>query len=180
MCCVIFQQKWRGLIISSFISEFSNEVQLSKHSDAQWKSRERELSEWMDRPKLRKQVKRTLWLTHTHVDAELHPALTMLQKKGIRTEFSCAGVSPLDEPIDHSLYAYITLSESSEAQAWVDFVMKVMKHRLLVTYEPGRSRYDLSSFFISHNRSFCLLMQRCAAQFQYQPNPNYMTTGKEL
>ena len=45
------------------------------------------------------------------VDEELYPILISLQQAGLETEFSCAGVSPLDEPVDHSLYAYLTFSQ---------------------------------------------------------------------
>ncbi|WP_346779405.1 hypothetical protein [Paenibacillus brevis] len=110
-------------------------------------------------------AKQTLWLGNIEVDAEIFAALACLKRMHIQTEFSCAGVSPLDEAEDHSLYAYITMFRSEKADRFVQFAMHQMRHRLLVTFEPSRNRYDLSSFFIGHNRSFCLLMQRCSELF---------------
>ncbi|WP_442437009.1 hypothetical protein [Paenibacillus peoriae] len=43
-----------------------------------------------------------------------------------------------------------------------------MRHRLLVVYELERNRYDLSSFFLGHNRSFCQLMEYCASTFEFE------------
>ncbi|MCR2807504.1 hypothetical protein [Paenibacillus soyae] len=139
-----------------------SEVILSSHNERRWKRRDEELSGWAAAPKRRVRAKQTLCFGGADVDAELLPALTMFKRLGIETEFSCAGVSLLDEPEEHSLYAYITFPASARMEAFVSLAMKRMKHRLLVTYEPGRRRYDLSSFYIRHNRSFCLLVESCA------------------
>lgn len=138
---------------------------LSRHTDRQWRRRRVELAEWTERPKVRRRAKRTAWLGPTEIDAELLGALTHLKRAGIATEFSCAGVSVLDEPEDHSLYAYITLIASPLAERFIQAAMAYMGHRLLVTFEPARGRYDCSSFLIGHNRSFCLLMEKCARSF---------------
>ncbi|MEK8128213.1 hypothetical protein WMW72_09885 [Paenibacillus filicis] len=138
---------------------------ISIHTPEQWRRRERELVAWVQRPKHRRRSKQTAMLGNMHIDAELLDALARLKRLGIETEFSCAGVSPLDEPEDHSLYAYVTLIASERADRFVASAMAHMRHRLLVTWEPGRSRYDLSSFYIGHNRSFCLLLQRSAEWF---------------
>ncbi|OPH50706.1 hypothetical protein BC351_35660 [Paenibacillus ferrarius] len=142
-----------------------NEIILSTHSEASWGRRRQELRDWTDSLKLRRQPKRTLLLDEVYVDAELHRTLTLLREKHIQTEFSCAGVSLLDEPEDHSLYAYLTLIASKEAENFIQSTMKLMRHRLMVTFEPNRSRYDLSSFYIGHNRSFCRLLERSAELF---------------
>lgn len=144
------------------------EQMVSHHTGDQWLRRERELAEWTQRMKRRKGCKRMAVLGGCEVDAELVPALAALWRIGIETEHSCAGVSPLDEPEDHSLYAYVTLPSSALADRFVEFAAGRMKHRLLVTFEPGRNRYDLSSFFIGHNRSFCLLLAKCAGTFEAQ------------
>lgn len=143
------------------------EIIMSQHSKAQWHRRGEELLLWAARDKERKQVKLTTLFGSILVDLQLFPALTSLQQKGIVTEFSCAGVSPLDEPEDHSLYAYLTLIASEQAEQFVHLTMKRMKHRVLVSFEPGRNRYDLSSFYIGHNRSFCRLLQECAETFEF-------------
>ncbi|WP_274485291.1 hypothetical protein [Paenibacillus polymyxa] len=52
--------------------------------------------------------------------------------------------------------------------AFVQWAMRYMLHRLLVVYELGRNRYDLSSFFLGHNRSFCQLMEYCASTFEFE------------
>ncbi|WKL02273.1 hypothetical protein Q0F98_39560 [Paenibacillus amylolyticus] len=75
------------------------------------------------------------------------------------------GVSPLDEPVDHSLYAYVTLIQSEVSDQFVHYALRRMRNRLLVTLEAEKGRYDLSSFFIGHNRSFCWWMEHCALQF---------------
>nr|WP_256257670.1 MULTISPECIES: hypothetical protein [unclassified Paenibacillus] len=129
--------------------------------------REQELETWVRAPKPRRRAKQTALLGNIQVDAELLGALTLLKRKGLHTEFSCAGVSLLDEPEDHSLYAYMTLAASASADRFVRLAMRRMKHRLLVTFEPARGRYDLSSFYIGHNRSFCRLLERCAEVFRF-------------
>jgi hypothetical protein len=141
------------------------ELILSHHSKRQWHRRGEELLHWTARVKKRKHAKMTALFDDFHVDTELFQALTLLRQKQIATEFSCAGVSPLDEPEDHSLYAYLTILASERAEQFVQLTMKRMRHRLLVSYEPARNRYDLSSFYIGHNRSFCQLIQRCAEIF---------------
>jgi hypothetical protein len=143
-----------------------SEVILSHHTDAQWHRREQELVQWTAREKQRKHAKKTTLLGHIHVDTELFPALVLLQQKHIATEFSCAGVSPLDEPEDHSLYAYLTIIASERAEQFVQLTMKRMRHRVLISFEPARTRYDLSSFYIGHNRSFCQMIQQCAESFE--------------
>lgn len=139
---------------------------LSAQSEQHWLRRENELTAWAKMDKRTRKAKLTMTLESFTVDAELYPALSLLRRLQIPTEFSCAGVSLLDDPEDHSLYAYITLHASDSATRFVSFAMAFMKHRLLVTYEPARNRYDLSSFFIGHNRSFCLLMQRCVETYE--------------
>ncbi|SFE60596.1 hypothetical protein SAMN04487969_104130 [Paenibacillus algorifonticola] len=145
---------------------------ISMHTAQRWQRRERELQSWLAREKITKHPKQTLLLGHVSIDAELLPALTLLKEQGIPTEFSCAGVSVLDEPEDHSLYAYITFPACEQTERFIQLAIQRMKHRLLVTFEPARNRYDLSSFYIGHNRSFCLLMLRCAqavAKEQHRP-----------
>lgn len=138
------------------------EVIVSMHGKQHWKRREEELTRWIVSPKTRKRAKHTAIFGGVEIDSELLPVLTLFKRLGIKTEYSCAGVSLLDEPEDHSLYAYITFPASLRTEAFVRLAMMRMKHRLLVTFEPGRNRYDLSSFYIAHNRSFCLLMESCA------------------
>lgn len=140
------------------------EMLLSAHTPEQWRRRRQELNEWINRPKVRKQPKRTRLFGNAPVDEQLYPILMSLQQAGLETEFSCAGVSPLDEPVDHSLYAYLTFFAKGPAERFADILIENMKHRALITYEPARHRYDVSSFFIGHNRSFCLLLQRSADQ----------------
>lgn len=142
----------------------SSELLLSTHTPDQWRRRRQELNEWINKPKVRKQPKRTRLFGDTSVDEQLYPILIQLQKAGLETEFSCAGVSPLDEPVDHSLYAYLTFFASGPAEKFANILMENMRHRALITYEPARHRYDVSSFFIGHNRSFCLLLQQSADQ----------------
>ncbi|NOU68855.1 hypothetical protein GC096_33085 [Paenibacillus sp. LMG 31461] len=142
------------------------EIIMSNHNKMQWHRRGEELLLWIDRDKKRKQAKITKLFGNIHVDLQLYPALTILKQKDIMTEFSCAGVSPLDEPEDHSLYAYLTLIASEQAARFVQLTMNRMKHRVLVSLEPERNRYDLSSFYIGHNRSFCRLLQECAERFE--------------
>ncbi|MFB9276986.1 hypothetical protein [Cohnella cellulosilytica] len=138
---------------------------ISVHSPESWQRRETELASWLRRTKPRRRAKQTAHLGNIEVDAELLGTLTLLKRMNVQTEFSCAGVSLLDEPEDHSLYAYMTLFASEQAEQFVHFAMRQMRHRLLVTFEASRSRYDLSSFYIGHNRSFCLLLQRAAERF---------------
>lgn len=139
---------------------------LSAHSEQHWLRRDKELTAWTKIDKRRRKAKLTMTLESFTVDAELYPALSLLRRLQIQTEFSCAGVSLLDDPDDHSLYAYITLHASESAESFVNFAMAFMKNRLLVTYEPARNRYDLSSFFIGQNRSFCFLLQRCVEAYE--------------
>ncbi|CAI6087051.1 hypothetical protein [Cohnella sp. JJ-181] len=138
------------------------ETILSQHTDRRWKKRYAELAEWTERPKVRRRAKQVAWLGQVEIDVELLGALTQFKRLGIATEYSCAGVSVLDEPEDHSLYAYITFIASPMADRFVQAAMAYLKHRLLVTFEPARGRYDCSSFLIAHNRSFCILMEKCA------------------
>ncbi|WP_020614833.1 hypothetical protein [Paenibacillus daejeonensis] len=138
---------------------------ISLHSKERWQRREAELIAWANRPKPKKRAKQTVIFGNSHIDAELLTTLALCKRMGIPTEYSCAGVSILDEPEDHSLYAYITFIASEKTEAFVQFAMNTMRHRLLVTFEPARSRYDVSSFYIQHNRSFCLLMEQCAKVF---------------
>jgi hypothetical protein len=142
------------------------EIVMSHHTKLQWHRRAEELLHWVARDKRRMSTKQTKLLGQIHVDAELYPALTCLRQKEIATEYSCAGVSPLDEPEDHSLYAYLTIKASVRAEQFVQLTMKRMRHRVLVSFEPARNRYDLSSFYIGHNRSFCQLIHNCAESFE--------------
>ncbi|UQZ36999.1 hypothetical protein C2I18_27775 [Paenibacillus sp. PK3_47] len=139
---------------------------ISNHSEQQWRRREKELTAWLQRSKQKQRPKQTAYVDNIEIDIELLGTLTLLRRMNIQTEFSCAGVSILDEPQDHSLYGYLTLIASSEADQFVKIAMQYMRHRLLVTYEPSRNRYDLSSFYIGHNRSFCLLLEKSAQLFQ--------------
>ncbi|NGZ75940.1 hypothetical protein [Saccharibacillus alkalitolerans] len=142
-----------------------DEIIYSAQTPEQWKRRRAELGRWAEREKIRRSSKRTGLLDGVEVDAELLEALRLLNAAGVRTEFSCAGVSPLDEPEEHSLYAYVTLIDSESARAFVDRAMRRMGRRLLVSYEPSGRRYDLSSFMLGQNRSFCLLLEACAREF---------------
>ncbi|MCT1397601.1 hypothetical protein AK95_17155 [Paenibacillus sp. LC231] len=145
-------------------NDSSGELLLSTHTPEQWRRRRQELNEWISRPKVRQQPKRTRLFGNAPVDEQLYPILILLQQAGLVTEFSCAGVSPLDEPVDHSLYAYLTFFSNGPAERFADILLGNMRHRALITYEPARNRYDVSSFFIGHNRSFCLLLQHSADQ----------------
>ena len=141
------------------------EILISKQSGALWSRRRQELALWLERPKVVLHPKQTMLLEGEEVDAELYRSLSLLREKRVCTEFSCAGVSPLDEPEEHSLYAYVTLYADDRAERFVQLAMGMMRRRLLVTYEPGRGRYDLSSFFLGHNRSFCRWIEHCAERF---------------
>lgn len=141
------------------------EILLTPHREHQWQRRIEELQHWMQADKPRKRGKRIVQLGEEWVDWELYPALQLLNDKGIATEFSCAGVSCADEPHDHSLYAYLTIPYSVKAEAFIRHVIRRMRHRICVTYEPLRHRYDLSSMRIQQNRSFCLLLHACARDF---------------
>jgi hypothetical protein len=150
----------------AYISSKSEEEKVvSVHSEERWQRRNLELIDWLRSVKRRKRAKQTVLLGNIEVDAEMFPTLVSFKQMQIQTEFSCAGVSPLDEPEDHSLYAYVTMPASEKTDKFIQFAMGRMRHRLLVTFEPSRNRYDLSSFFIGHNRSFCLILQRCAETF---------------
>ncbi|WP_419888999.1 hypothetical protein [Paenibacillus xylanexedens] len=142
-----------------------HEVLLSEQPAHLWRRRKLELMHWTERDKHTVSAKKTEIWNGVEVDAELVKALSILQSAGVRTEFSCAGVSPLDEPVDHSLYAYVTLVQSEVADQFVHYALRRMRNRLLVTLEAEKGRYDLSSFFIGHNRSFCWWMEHCALQF---------------
>lgn len=142
-----------------------HEVLLSQQPPHLWRRRKQELLQWTERDKYTVSAKRTVLWNGVEIDAELLEALSSLQQAGVGTEFSCAGVSPLDEPIDHSLYAYVTLVQSETADQFVQYALKHMRNRLLVTLEVEKGLYDLSSFFIGHNRSFCWWIEYCAAHF---------------
>lgn len=139
---------------------------LSSHTKERWWRRRREVEEWEQREKGIKKEKLTLPFLNDEVDVELFPALSLLNSMGIVTEYSCAGVSELDDPVSHSLYAYVTLRESEAAQVFLAYLRGKMRHRLLVVYEPARRRYDISSFYIRHNRSFCFLLYHYALQWK--------------
>ncbi|WP_339272176.1 hypothetical protein MKY59_15640 [Paenibacillus sp. FSL W8-0426] len=142
------------------------EVLFSNQPAHLWKRRRQELLQWTERDKTTVSPKRTTLWNGIEVDFELVSALDLMSQKGMLTEYSCAGVSPLDEPVDHSLYAYVTLVQNGAADQFVEFAMNRMRNRLLVTLDQLTGRYDLSSFFIGHNRSFCWWMQHCAARFE--------------
>jgi hypothetical protein len=144
----------------------SQEVILSEHHIERRKRRIIERSEWLNTPKIKRKEKKLSLLGDQHVDYELYPALKVINELGIRTEFSCAGVSILDEPEDHSLYAYVTLLESVHTKEFVEFILDKMKYRILISYEPARQRYDLSSYFIKHNRSFCHYLYLVSREYQ--------------
>ncbi|WP_240688916.1 hypothetical protein [Ammoniphilus sp. YIM 78166] len=146
-------------------NEALQEIQLSHHSIEQWQRRKRELEWWVNHPKPEKRPKSLKWLKQDYVDEELYPVLQLLNQAGIPTEYSCAGVSLLDDPHDHSLYAYLTFYKKDLSSALMEYLLNRMKHRVIVVYEPARNRYDVSSFYIQHNRSFCLLLYHCAIQF---------------
>ncbi|MBN6187572.1 hypothetical protein JQN58_11545 [Aneurinibacillus sp. BA2021] len=138
------------------------EMILSFHSKERWMRRRREVGAWNERKKVVKQPKKSVPFLHDEVDEELFPALFLLNDAGVCTQYSCAGVSVLDDPLHHSLYAYVTIFDSKESRELIAVLQQRMRHRLLVTYEPNRKRYDLSSFYIGHNRSFCFLLYQYA------------------
>ncbi|WP_246096267.1 hypothetical protein [Paenibacillus sinopodophylli] len=150
--------------------ENSIEQVVSLQKEALWGRRSLELEKWAEREKVKKRDKLTMVLESFAVDAQLYPALALMRRLQIPTQFSCAGVSLKDDPLDHSLYAYVTILESEQTEQFVRFASQYMKHRVLITYEPERSRYDLSSFFIGHNRSFCLLLHRCTKAYEEHAN----------
>lgn len=139
----------------------------SNQSVERWKRRKSELAAWIERPKPQSWQKKLLLFDDVEVDAAIYPALMALKKLHFKTEFSCAGVSILDEPDDHSLYAYVTLLEGPNTEEFVKYAMQRMGYRLLVTYEEFKHRYDLSSFYISKNRSFCYGLELCAKEFLF-------------
>lgn len=143
-----------------------DEVIISNQTNEQWNRRRIELGHWAEREKIRLFPKKVGLLDGVEVDIELLEALKLLNAVGILTEFSCAGVSPLDEPEEHSLYAYVTLLESQSTQEFIQYATQRMGRRLLVSYEPSHHRYDLSSFMLGQNRSFCLLLEACAREFK--------------
>ncbi|WP_342551314.1 hypothetical protein [Paenibacillus sp. FSL R7-0652] len=152
--------------MNSHDKEGEQEVLLSEQPAHLWRRRKQELLHWTERDKRTVSPKRTAIWNGVEVDAELVHTLSLLQGAGVQTEYSCAGVSPLDEPVDHSLYAYVTLIQSQAAEQFVCCARSRMRNRLLVTFEAERGRYDLSSFFIGHNRSFCWWIERCALDFK--------------
>lgn len=123
-----------------------HEVLLSEQPAHLWRRRKLELMNWTERDKHTVSAKITEIWNGVEVDAELVNALSILRNAGVKTEFSCAGVSPLDEPVDHSLYAYVTLVQSEVADQFVNYALRRMRNRLLVTLEAEKGRYDLSSF----------------------------------
>jgi len=134
------------------------EIILTPYSRDLWWRRENERRVWMESPKVRRREKKVKKFGNVEVDIELYPALTILNEYGITTEYSCSGVSVLDEPEDHSLYAYVTLPKTTASDHFIKYLIQRMGRRMIVTEEPKRQRYDISSFFIKHNRSFCLLL----------------------
>jgi hypothetical protein len=146
--------------------EDGREQVLSLHSKERWIRRREEVKEWEQKDKNIKKPKETVPFLNDEADVELFPTLFLLHDMGIMTQYSCAGVSMLDNPIDHSLYAYVTLPDTEEGRVFIDYLQRNMRHRLLVTYESERNRYDLSSFYIQHNRSFCLLLYRNAIRWK--------------
>jgi hypothetical protein len=139
---------------------------ISVHSKERWQRRRREIEEWGQLHRQIRREKETAPFLDCQVDAELLPALLLLNDMEIGTQYSCAGVSVLDDPMNHSLYAYVTVMESQQSITFLQFLQERMRHRLLVIYEPGRKRYDISSFYIQHNRSFCLLLYRYALHWK--------------
>ncbi|MCI3918868.1 hypothetical protein MO973_01305 [Paenibacillus sp. TRM 82003] len=158
--------------MTSLHSSSSEEIQISRHAPRRSCRREKELAEWILHAKPKKGPKRLALFGCVQVDAEMIPALKRFRSINVQTEFSCAGVSLADEPEEHSFYAYVTVIDSEVARRFVNFLMTRMRHRLMVTYEPDRGRYDLSSFFLAHNRSFCFLLAQYARHFSLGEGPS--------
>lgn len=155
-------------MVSQWSTNQSNdqkEMILSKHKAEQWLRRDAERKEWDQTLKKAVKPKVLKKLAGVEVDQELYDSLVLLNNLGIKTEYSCAGVSVLDEPEDHSLYAYVTFLKTSRSTDFAEYLVKRMDHRLLLTYEPLKERYDISSFFINHNRSFCLLLHSFSLKY---------------
>ena len=150
----------------------AREVLISSHSPTHWQKRQQERSNWLGVKKEKRKSKKEVPFGEYPVDEELYPVLVLLNQLGITTEYSCAGVSILDDPEDHSLYAYVTFWDSSIAQHFIQYVITRMKHRAMITFEPERQRYDLSSFYIMHNRSFCLLLFHVVKSYQQEFHTN--------
>ena len=142
------------------------EVRLTKHPLESWYKRAEELKVWLNTAKVKVREKALASFKGIEVDEEHLTTLQLLNEMGIQTEYSCAGVSLRDEPVDHSLYAYLTLIDSTEAARFVQFIREKMRHRIVITYEPKKLRFDLSSFYIKHNRSFCFLLQAYTLEYQ--------------
>lgn len=141
------------------------EVYLTSHHRELWIRRREERKQWNTAPKIIRKKKEVVSFLDEDVDRELYDTLCLLNDFGIETEYSCAGVSLLDDPLHHSLYAYITLKKDSLAEAFIQYVISRGRHRFLITYEQPRNRYDISSFFIGHNRSYCFLLYHYTKQF---------------
>lgn len=142
---------------------------ISFHSKERWMRKRKEIEAWDRQNKVVRKPKATVPFLHDEVDEELFPALFLLNDAGVHTQYSCAGVSLLDDPIHHSLYAYVTILDSKKGRNLIAELKRRMRHRLLVTYEPKRKRYDLSSFYIKHNRSFCFLLYQYAMCWKKHP-----------
>lgn len=141
------------------------EVIITSHNRDLWVKRREERKEWNAHSKRVKKEKELVSFRNEPVDAELYETISLLNQIGIETEYSCAGVSLLDDPINHSLYAYITFKKDSLSERFTQFLIHKSRHRVLVSFEEQRNRYDISSFFIQHNRSFCLLIHHYTKQF---------------
>ncbi|MDP1510760.1 hypothetical protein Q8I65_11160 [Paenibacillus ottowii] len=102
------------------------------------------------------------------IDAELHGTLCLLNRKHVVAEFSQAEVSIRDELEDHSLYAYITMKADERYGAFVQWAMRYNGIVCLSFTRLEHNRWDLSSFFLRHNRSFCQLMEHCASTFELE------------
>lgn len=140
----------------------------SQHGQNHWHIRRMELMDWIEQRKPRIEAKLITEFQGVQVDTPLHEALVIINEFGIKTQHSCAGVSRLDHSIDHSYYAYVTMEVSALSTLFVQFIVNKLKQRVLVIHETGRNRYDLSSFYIQHNRSFCYLLTVYSNQFSKQ------------
>jgi hypothetical protein len=100
---------------------------ISTHSANQWKRRKMELANWVRRPKHRRRAKQTAYLGNIEVDVELLQTLTLLKRMNIQTEFSCAGVSVLDDPENHSFYGYMTLIASDKTEKFMQLAIQHMR-----------------------------------------------------